>query len=87
MKNNRKNARLELRISQAEKESIMRKAKRCGLSTTAYVLQCCSKNAPREKAPAELWQFLNRLYAICDSLPPIKQAELEQLILNVQWGA
>ena len=85
MKDNRKNARLELRISQAEKASIMRKAKRCGLSTTAYVLQCCSQKAPREKPPAELWKFLNELYPICDSLLPVKRAALEQLILDMQW--
>lgn len=84
MKDKMKNARLELRISQAEKERIMKKAERCGLSATEYVLQCCSKNAPREKPPDELWRLLNELYAVCDTLPPEKLAELEQLILSLQ---
>lgn len=84
MKDKRKTARLELRISQAEKASLMKKAKRCGLSATEYVLQCCSKNAPREKPPDELWQLLNELYAVCDTLPPEKRAGLEQLILSLQ---
>lgn len=87
MKDKRKTARLELRISQAEKASLMKKAKRCGLSATEYVLQCCSKNAPREKPPDELWQLLNELYAVCDTLPPEKRAELEQLILSLQRTA
>lgn len=79
-----KTARLDLRVQPGQKLKIERAAKKCGLTLSEYVLQCCSKNAPREKPPEEFWQLLDQLYSIYDGLPIEKQNQLASLILSLQ---
>ena len=81
---NKKTARLELRLQSSEKERIIKAAKRSGLSATAYVLRCCSKQPPQAKPPDEFWELLNELYTVFDELSPEKQELLAQLILRLQ---
>lgn len=84
MKDNIKDERLELRLSRADKQKLERAAKRCGVSISAYVRGCCMDKAPRAEPPYEFWQLLKQVYALYDTQPPEKQAQIERLILALQ---
>lgn len=84
MKNNAKKERLELRLSLADKQKLEQCAKRCGVSVSSYVRNCCMNKAPRAKPPDEFWKLLDRVYALYETTPPEKQTEIEQLILALQ---
>lgn len=83
MKEN-KIARLEMRIRPAEKERLLRAAKRSGVSVTTYVLQCCKDYASKEKPPDSFWEALNDLSAFGEKLPEHLRRELAQIILRLQ---
>ena len=73
--------RLQLRLSQKEKKKIERSAKRCGMSVSRYVRQCCLGRKPRSRPPDAFWELLDALYAIT-ALP--EQERLSTLILRLQ---
>ena len=76
--------RLQLRLSQKEKEKIERSAKRCGMSVSRYVRQCCLEKAPMSRPPDVFWELLDALYAITALLPVPEQERLSMLILRLQ---
>lgn len=76
--------RLQLRLSQKEKEKIERSAKRCGMSASRYVRQCCLEKEPRSRPPDVFWELLDALYAITALLPVPEQERLSMLILRLQ---
>lgn len=76
--------RLEIRLSQKDKQKLKRAAKRCGVSLSSYVRQCCMGNEARAKPPDEFWRLADELYSVYDGLPPDRQTRLEQLILDLQ---
>ena len=81
----RKNdTRLQLRLSQKEKEKIEHSAKRCGMSVSRYVRQCCLGKEPRSKPPDVFWELLDALYTITALLPIPEQERLSVLILRLQ---
>lgn len=76
--------RLQLRLSQKEKEIIERNAQRCGMSVSGYVRQCCLGREPRSRPPDVFWELLEELYAIAALLPMPEQQRLSGLILRLQ---
>ena len=78
------NTRLQLRLSLKEKEQMERNAKRCGMSVSGYVRQCCLAREPKCKPPDVFWELLEELYAIAALLPVTEQHQLSGLILQLQ---
>ena len=78
------NTRLQLRLSLKEKDKIERNARRCGMSVSGYVRQCCLGREPRTRPPDVFWELLGELYAIAALLPMPEQQRLSGLILRLQ---
>ena len=76
--------RLQLRLSLKEKEIIERNARRCGMSVSGYVRQCCLGKEPRTRPPDAFWELLEELYTITALLPMPEQQRLSGLILRLQ---
>lgn len=76
--------RLQLRLSQKEKEKIERNAQRCGMSVSRYVRQCCLGREPRTRPPDVFWELLSELYSIATLLPITEQQRFSGLILRLQ---
>lgn len=76
--------RLQLRLSLKEKEKIERSARRCGMSVSGYVRQCCLGREPKSRPPDVFWELLEELYDIAALLPKAEQERLSGLILRLQ---
>ena len=76
--------RLQLRLSLKEKEKMERNARRCGMSVSGYVRQCCLGREPRTRPPDVFWELLSELYSIATLLPITEQQRLSGLILRLQ---
>ena len=76
--------RLQLRLSLKEKEKIERNARRCGMSVSGYVRQCCLGREPKGRPPDVFWELLEELYAITEFLPVTERERLSGLILRLQ---
>ena len=80
----RNDTRLQLRLSLKEKDKIERSARRCGMSVSGYVRQCCLGKEPRTRPPDAFWELLEELYTITALLPMPEQQRLSGLILRLQ---
>ena len=76
--------RLQLRLSLKEKEQIERSARRCGMSVSGYVRQCCLGRESKGRPPDVFWELLEELYAITAFLPVTERERLSGLILRLQ---
>ncbi len=76
--------RLQLRLSLNEKEKMERNARRCGMSVSGYVRQCCLGREPKGRPPDVFWELLEELYTITALLPIPEQQRLSGLILRLQ---
>lgn len=76
--------RLQLRLSLKEKEKMERNARRCGMSVSGYVRQCCLGREPRTRPPDVFLELLSELYSIATLLPITEQQRLSGLILRLQ---
>ena len=76
--------RLQLRLSLKEKDKIERNARRCGMSVSGYVRQCCLGREPKGRPPDVFWELLEELYTITALLPMPEQQRLSGLILRLQ---
>ena len=76
--------RLQLRLSLKEKEKMERNARRCGMSVSGYVQQCCLGREPKGRPPDVFWELLEELYTITALLPIPEQERLSGLILRLQ---
>ena len=76
--------RLQLRLSLKEKEKMERNARRCGMSVSGYVRQCCLGRELRTRPPDVFWELLSELYSIATLLPITEQQRLSGLILRLQ---
>lgn len=76
--------RLQLRLSLNEKEKMERNARRCGMSVSGYVRQCCLGREPKGRPPDVFWELLEELYTITALLPIPEQQRLSRLILRLQ---
>ena len=71
-----KTTRLAVRVSPAEKERILRCAKRCGLDLSEYARQRCLGYEPRAIPP-------DAFYALCDKFDAARTAGTSAAVLTV----
>ena len=80
---NDKNARIELRVTQSEKNNIARLAESCGLSQSEYVRQRTLGYAPRTVLPDVFFDFYQMLCRLCDEVADKVSPETERKLLEV----
>ena len=80
---NDKNARIELRVTQSEKEKIARLAESCGLSQSEYIRQRTLGYAPRTVLPDVFFDFYQTLCRLCDEVADKVSPETERKLLEV----
>ena len=78
-----KNARIELRVTQSEKEKIARLAESCGLSQSEYVRQRTLGYAPRTVLPDVFFDFYQTLCRLCDEVADKVTPDTERKLLEV----
>lgn len=76
-------ARIDLRLKPAEKAKIQRLARRCGLSTTEYLVQRALGYAPKEQMSDALNDFYGRLCGACNLIEKADKAEVETALLEL----
>ena len=79
---NDKNARIELRVTQSEKNKIAKLAENCGLSQSEYVRQRTLGYAPRTVLPDVFFDFYQMLCRLCDEVADKVSPETERRILE-----
>ena len=77
-----KNARIELRVTQSEKDKIARLAESCGLSQSEYVRQRTLGYAPRTVQPDVFFDFYQTFCRLCDEVADRVSPETEQTLLE-----
>ena len=80
---NDKNARIELRVTQSEKEKIARLAESCSLSQSEYIRQRTLGYAPRTVLPDVFFEFYQTLCRLCDEVADKVSPETERKLLEV----
>ena len=80
---NDKKARIELRVTQPEKEKIARLAESCGLSQSEYIRQRTLGYAPRTVPPDVFFDFYQTLCRLCDEVADKVSPETERKLLEV----
>lgn len=80
---NDKNARIELRVTQCEKNRIAKLAESCGLSQSEYVRQRTLGYAPRTVLPDVFFDFYQTLCRLCDEVTEKVSPETERKLLEV----
>ena len=92
-KENNKEVRIKVRLSEEENEKLKRCAEACGLSQAAFIRQLCKGKAPKPQPQKEFWELLNALYDVhnsfqkCSKYEPSALSickEIEGLILDLQ---
>lgn len=58
----KRNYRVKVFLSEAEKAKLERDAALCGLSQSEFVRQACLGKAPHAKPPAEFWDLMDAVY-------------------------
>ena len=79
---NDKNARIELRVTQSEKNRIARLAENCGLSQSEYVRQRTLGYAPRTVQPDVFFDFYQTLCRLCDEVADKVSPDTERRLLE-----
>ena len=79
---NDKNARIELRVTQSEKNKIAKLAENCGLSQSEYVRQRTLGYAPRTVQPDVFFDFYQMICRLCDEVADKVSPETERKILE-----
>ena len=79
-----KTARLDLRVTLTEKEKILAKARKCGLSTTEYLKQRALGYEPRAVPPNALFILLEKIGDLeSKSTSAELNAEIEKLLKEI----
>lgn len=79
---NDKNARIELRVTQSEKNRIARLAESCGLSQSEYVRQRTLGYAPRTVQHDVFFHFYQMLCRLCDEVADKVSPDAEHRLLE-----
>lgn len=79
---NDKNARIELRVTQSEKNKIAKLAESCGLSQSEYVRQRTLGYAPRIVLPDVFFHFYQMLCRLCDEVADKISPDTERRLLE-----
>ena len=80
---NEKNARIELRVTQSEKNKISKLSESCGLSQSEYIRQRTLGYAPRMVLPDVFFDFYQTLCRLCDEVADKVSPETERKLLEV----
>lgn len=92
-KENNKNVRIKVRLSEEENEKLKRCSAACGLSQSEFIRQLCKGKTPKPKPAKEFWKLLNTLYSVhngfkeCAKYGPSALEickEIECLVLDLQ---
>lgn len=92
-KENNKEVRIKVRLSEEEKQKLEACADRCGLSQAEFIRLLCKGQMPKPQPKKELWELLNTLYSVhngfkeCAKYEPSALEickEIECLILDLQ---
>lgn len=84
---------IHIRLSEEERDKLVRYSFMCGLSQAEYLRQLCKGRTPKPKPPKELWELLNTLYEVHGAVKACAQyepsaltacREVESLILLLQ---
>ena len=79
-----KDIRISVRLTDKEKQSILAKAKKCGLSTTEYVKQRALGYEPRAVPPNALFILLEKIGDLeSKSTSAELNAEIEKLLKEI----
>ena len=79
-----KDTRIAFRLNQKERQNIMAKAKKCGLSTTEYVKQRALGYEPKAVPPDALFKLLEKIGNLEDKSSSEKlNAEIEALLKEI----
>ena len=79
---NDKNARIELRVTQSEKNKIAKLAENCGLSQSEYVRQRTLGYAPRTVLPDVFFDFYQTLCRLCDEVADKVSLDTERRLIE-----
>ena len=79
---NDKNARIELRVTQSEKNKIARLAESCGLSQSEYIRQRTLGYEPRTVLPDVFFHFYQMLCRLCDEVDDKVSPDIERRLLE-----
>ena len=79
---NDKKARIELCVTQSEKNKIARIAESCGLSQSEYVRQRTLGYAPRTVPPDVFFDFYQTLCRLCDEVTDKVSPDTERRLLE-----
>ena len=79
---NDKKARIELRVTQSEKNRIAQLAESCGLSQSEYVRQRTLGYAPRTVLPDVFFDFFQMLCRLCDEVADKVSPDTERRLLE-----
>ena len=79
---NDKNARIELRVTQSEKNRIAKLSENCGLSQSEYVRQRTLGYAPRMVLPVVFFDFYQMLCRLCDEVADKVSPDTERRLLE-----
>lgn len=79
---NDKNARIELRVTQSEKNKIAKLSESCGLSQSEYIRQRTLGYAPRTVQPDVFFQFYKILCRLCDEVADKVSPDAEHRLLE-----
>lgn len=80
---NDKTKRIELRVTQSEKDKIAKLAESCGLSQSEYIRQRALGYAPRAVLPDAFFNFNEILCRLCDEVADKVSPEVENRLLEV----
>ena len=80
---NDKNARIELRVTQSEKNRIAKLSESCGLTQSEYIRKRTLGYAPRTVLPDVFFQFYQMLCRLCDEVADKVAPETERKLLEV----
>lgn len=79
---NDKNARIELRVTQSEKNKIAKLAENCGLSQSEYIRQRTLGYAPRTMLPDVFFDFYQTLCRLCDEVADKVSPDTERRLIE-----
>ena len=79
---NDKNARIELRVTQSEKNKIAKLSESCGLSQSEYIRQRTLGYAPRTVQPDVFFHFYQMLCRLCDEVADKVSPDIERRLLE-----
>lgn len=80
---NNENAEIHIRVTAEQKKQILRTAKRCGMTLSAFARARLFGYEPKGLAPESVAKFMAELYRIHDAMISVGQNQLASELRNV----